>query len=171
MMIKILQFVVLTSFIFFSCSNTSDKEYMEMASENIKNGNTSEAILNYQKIIDEYPESVLAPEALVKQASLYHENKIKNINYMESFNKAADIFISVSEKYPDSEQAASSLFMAGFIYANDIQDFTKAKAVYSMFLKKYPGDELASSAKEELEYMGLSPEEILRKKISSQGIQ
>ncbi|RPI75729.1 MAG: outer membrane protein assembly factor BamD [Ignavibacteriales bacterium] len=200
---KIFQLLVLSLIMFFSCGKTSDKEYTQMAEENIKEGNTSEAILNYQKVLDEYPESKiipkvlaeqaslyqengniseailnyqkiaeeypesdLAPEAIVKQASLYHENKVKNINRIESFETAANLFLTVSEKYPESEQAPSSLFMAGFIFANDIQDFTRAKAVYNMFLNKYPGDELASSAKEELEYMGLTPEEILRKKTS-----
>lgn len=162
------QLIVLSGIMFIACSKTSDKEYMQIASDNVEKGSISEAILNYQKVIEEYPESDLAPEAIVKQAALYHENKVKNMNQEEALNKAADLFISVSEKYPQSDQAPSSLFMAGFIFANDIQDFTKAKAIYNLFLQKYPDDELADDAKEELENMGLTPEEILEKKISAQ---
>jgi len=165
---RIFQLIVLANIMFFGCSKTSDKEYMKMAAENIEKGNVSEAISSYQRLIEEYPESELAPEALVKQASLYHENKVENVNQIEALNKAADLFITVSEKYPETEQAPRSLFMAGFIYANDIQDFTKAKAVYNLFLQKYPDDDLADDAKEELDNMGLTPEEILKKKIAAQ---
>jgi TolA-binding protein len=167
-MIKKLLFVIIISLTFFACSKTSDKDYMKMASEKEKEGKISEALSDYSNLVAEYPESELASEAIIKQASLYHENKVENVNQIEALNKAADLFITVSEKYPETEQAPRSLFMAGFIYANDIQDFTKAKAVYNLFLQKYPDDELADDAKEELDNMGLTPEEILKKKIAAQ---
>lgn len=166
---KELQVITFFALIFFSCSKTSDKEYMQMASDSAKNGNISEAISFYQNLLEEYPESELAPDAIVQQATLYHGNKINNISPQESLTKAAELFISVSEKYPNSRQAPQSLFMAGFVYANDIKDYNKAKVVYNMFLKKYPDHELAASAKEELNYMGLTAEEILKKKIAAQG--
>lgn len=165
-MIKKLLFVIIISVSFFSCSKTSDKDYMEMASEKEKEGKISEALSDYSKLVAEYPESELASEAIIKQASLYHENKVKDISRKEALTKAAELFISVSEKYPENEKAPSSLFMAGFIYANEIMDFNKAKEVYNLFLKKYPEHELSSSAKEELNNMGLTPDEILKKKIS-----
>lgn len=165
---KGLQLIILLGFIFFSCSNTSDKEYMQMASDNVKSGNVSEAISYYQNLLEEYPESELAPDAIVQQATLYHGNKVKNISRQESLRKAAELFMSVSEKYPDSKQATQSLFMAGFIYANEIEDYDSAKEIYNLFLKRYPDHELAASAKEELNYMGLTAEEILKKKIAAQ---
>jgi TolA-binding protein len=164
---KIFQLIILSAIISFNCDSTSDKEYMKTASENIEKGNVSEALSDYQKVVDEFPKSELAPEAIVKQASLYHENKVNDVTRTESLTKAADLFFSVSEKYPDSEQAPPSLFMSGFIYANELQDYTKAKAIYNMFLQKYPENELADDAKEELENIGLTPEEILQKKISA----
>ncbi len=163
---KKLLFIVLISFIFFTCSKTSDKDYIKMASEKVEKGNISEAIADYNKLIDEYPESELAPDAIIKQAALYHENKVKNISRKEALIKSADLFFSVSKKYPQNDQAPSSLFMAGFIYANEILDFNKGREAYNLFLKKYPEHELTSSAKEELENMGLTPDEILKKKIS-----
>ena len=165
-MIKKLLFVIIISLTFFTCSKTSDKDYMKMASEKEKEGKISEALSDYSKLVAEYPESELASEAIIKQASLYHENKVKNLSRKEALTKAAELFISVSEKYPENEKAPSSLFMAGFIYANEIMDFNKAKEVYNLFLKKYPEHELSSSAKEELNNMGLTPDEILKKKIS-----
>jgi TolA-binding protein len=165
---KGVQLIITLGFIYFSCSNTSDKEYMQMASDNVKNGNVSAAITSYQNLLEEYPESELAPDAIVQQATLYHGNKVTNISRQESLRKAAELFASVSEQYPNSKQATQSLFMAGFIYANEIDDYDKAKEVYNTFLNKYPDHELAASAEEELNYMGLSAEEILKRKIAAQ---
>ena len=75
-----LQIILFSAFIFFSCSKLTDKEYMDAAVQYENSGNISDAIINYQKLVDEYPDSELAPEALVKQAALYHENKVKNID-------------------------------------------------------------------------------------------
>jgi hypothetical protein len=54
--------------------------------------------------------------------------------------------------------------MSGFILANDLKSYNEATASFSLFLQKFPNNELASSAREELENMGLTPEEILQKK-------
>ncbi len=165
MRIKLLS-IIFISLIFFTCSKTSDKEYMKSASEKVKAGNISEAVSDYNKMIEEYPQSELTPNAIIELATLYHENKVKNIPHPEALKKAAELFISVSEKFPKNEKAPSSLFMGGFIYANEIMDYNKAKEIYNLFLKKYPKDQLADDAKAELENMGLSPDEILKKKIS-----
>jgi TolA-binding protein len=172
---------------FFGCSKTSDKEYMKMADDNLEKGNISEAISGYDKLISEHPESEIVIESKLKRDALYSYLKLKkkypSIDSLpeiiidqaavlhtdkKSLSKAADLFFLIALKYPHYEKAPSSLFMAAFIYANEIQDLEKAKETYNLFIKKYPNDELTSSAKEELEYMGLSPEEILKKKIAAQ---
>ena len=53
--------------------------------------------------------------------------------------------------------------MAGYILANDLQKYDDATKSYKLFIEKYPGHPLASSAKQELDNMGLSPEEILKR--------
>ena len=85
----------------------------------------------------------------------------------ESIKQSAKIFVSVADKYPKSEQAPQSLFMAGFIYANELKNYDEAIKTYKLFLEKYPDNQLASSAKDELDNMGLTPEEILKKKIAT----
>ncbi len=162
---------VLTIFIFLltGCSKTSDKGYLDKAAESAKSGNIPEAIISYEKLVSEFPESKLAPEALVKEATLYHDNKIKDVSKEESLRKSAEVFESVAEKYPKSKEAPESLFMAGFIYANDLKDYNEATKTYKLFLQKYPDNQLASSAKDELDNMGLTPEEILKKKIEISG--
>ena len=82
----------------------------------------------------------------------------------ESIEKAVSVFKSVFEKYPDKRQAQISLFMAGFIQANDLKKYQDATATYNLFLQKYPKSEMAPAAKEEISNMGLSPEQIITKK-------
>jgi TolA-binding protein len=162
-------FFVLSLIVFLfiaGCSRTTDKEYMVRASESIEQNNYTDAVSAYEELLKNYPESELAPEALIQLATVYHQYQVKNISQKESLEKAANLFKSVFEKYPDSDQAPQSLFMAGFIYANDLKAYNEATNTYNLFIEKFPDHELASSAKEELEFMGLTPEEILRKKIA-----
>jgi TolA-binding protein len=146
------------------CSSKSDKEYMAEAEKNIQGKNISEAISSYEKVLENYPESENAPEALYQIAVLYQNKLVKNLSEYESLNKAAGLYKDVYNKYPESKRAPSSLFMSAFIQANDLKKFEEATSGYKLFLQKYPNHELSSSAREELNHMGLSPEEILIKK-------
>jgi len=164
---KVLSVFAITTLLLAGCSKTTDKEYLDKAAESVKNGNISEAVSSYEKLVEEYPESKLAPDALLKEAALYQGNKVKNISKEESLIKSAEIFESVAEKYPKNEQAPQSLFMAGFIYANELKNYDEATKIYKTFLEKYPDNELASSAQDELDNMGLTPEQILKKKTAT----
>lgn len=147
------------------CSKRSDKSYMDSAKKNIDSKKISEAIADYDNLLKEYPESSLAPEALYQMGTIYQNKLDKSLNDNQSLEKAVQIFTSVSEKYPKSKQAQSSLFMAGFIQANDLRRFDLATNTYKTFLQKYPQSELAAAAKDELDYMGMTPEQILEKKV------
>ena len=146
------------------CSSKSADDYMKAAQENIKQKNISEAITNYQLVVSEFPESSEAPEALFQIATLYQNKMVKNLSDIECYKKAEETFRSVFNKYPDNEKAPMALFLSGFILANDLRNFEDATKTYKLFLEKYPKHQLAQSAKEELENMGLSPDQILQKK-------
>lgn len=146
------------------CSSKSADDYMKAAQENIKQKNISEAITNYQSVVNQFPESSEAPEALFQIATLYQNKMVKNLSDIECYKKAEQTFRSVFNKYPGNEKAPMALFLSGFILANDLRNFEDATKTYNLFLEKYPKHELAQSAKEELENMGLSPDQILQKK-------
>lgn len=160
--------IVLFLGLLVSCGKTSDEEYLAEAQENIKQEKVAEAIISYETLVKEYPESKHAPEALFQIATIYQNQKVKNINREDSFEKADSIFKAIVEKYPDSEKAPVALFMAGFVEANELNNYDEATKTYNLFLEIYPDHELASSANEELENMGLSPEEILKKNVTEQ---
>ena len=155
--------LILISLFIISCSKTSDQEYFDYEKKLLDERKTTEAITSLETLINEYPESKITPQALVQLAQIYQNQMDKTIKPAESFKKAEKYFMQVYEKYPDSEEAPKSLFMSGFILANDLMKYDEATSSYNLFLEKYPSHPLAVSAKEELDNMGLSPEEILKR--------
>ncbi len=159
----------LTLLLFFGCSSKkTDKELFDEAKANLKDQKYPEAVMSFEELVKDYPESALAPEALSETASIYQNKQIKNLSERENLNKAIELFKKIHDDYPKSEFAPSGLFMAGFIYANDLQDFEAATSIYKQFLQEYPDNELAASAQAELDNMGLSPEEILSRNMAKE---
>jgi len=64
--------------------------------------------------------------------------------------------------YRSYEKAPQALFLAGFIYENDLKNLDKAKDMYNTFMKKYPNDTLAASVKFSLENLGKPADEIIK---------
>lgn len=164
---KYFNLIFVLSVLIISCSKTTDNEYLDNGTIQLDQKKVSEAIISFQTLIDDYPESPLAPEAMLKIAQIYQNKLDTALTGGASLKKAIDTYKMIFQKYPQSQQAPSSLFMAAFILANDLKNYNEATEVYNLFLKNYPDNKLAASAKEELENMGLTPEEILEKKISS----
>lgn len=156
-------FLVLIPLLIISCSKTSDQEYFDEAKELLDEQKTEEAVQTLQTLIHEYPESKIAPKALVQLAQVYQNQLDKKFKIIASFKEAEKYFMQVYEKYPDSEEAPKALFMSGFIFANDLMKYDEATSRYKLFIEKYPSHPLAVSAKEELDNMGLTPEEILKR--------
>lgn len=155
------------SLLFFGCGKKSADDYLKSAQKSVKANNITEAVDSYQKLVKNYPNNPKTPHALFELATLYQNKMVKSISAEESLEKSVQLFKSVFEKYPDSKIAPKSLFMSGFVQANDLKEYNKASDTFRLFLKKYPKHTLAASAKEELDNMGLSPEEILKKKSES----
>lgn len=165
---KFISLIILAGFVIISCSSKTDKELFAEATIYFEENKIPESITAYEKIVADFPESNLAPQALTQLAGIYHGKKIQTMSAAESLAKAESLFYSIYLKYPDSQEAPLGLFMAGFIQANELDDYQRATSTYNIFLEKYPGHELAVSAKEELDNMGLTPEEILRKNLATQ---
>ncbi|MHB1686027.1 MAG: tetratricopeptide repeat protein [Ignavibacteriaceae bacterium] len=170
MKLSLLSALILT-LVLAGCSKKTDQYYMDLGNTSVDQKNYDTAIESYEKLVDEYPESQLAPEAIFKMATLYQNQMIKkvpstnqNLSPEESLQRAVSLFRSAYDKYPQSSIAPKCLFLSGFIQANDQKDFNNATVTFNLFLKQYPNNELATSVKEELENMGLTPEEILQRK-------
>jgi TolA-binding protein len=137
---------------------------MKEAKLGIEQKKIPETIKAYETLVSEFPDDSLAPEALYQLGTIYQNKMAPNIKETESMEKAANVFKSVFDKYPDSKQAQVSLFMTGFIQANELKKYQEATATYNLFLQKYPKSDMAPAAKDEINNMGLTPEQIIAKK-------
>lgn len=162
-------FSIFILFTLIGCGeNKSVDELMTEANTNLNKNKIPEAVLLFEEIMEEYPESDKAPEVISQLASIYQNKMLKSVSETESLEKAVSLFRKIYDDYPESSQAPTGLFMSGFVLANELNYYDKATETYNLFLEKYPTHELASSAKEEVENMGLSPEEILKKNLAKE---
>lgn len=145
-----------------ACSSKSDKEFFDSAQNFIKDSKFSEALTEFEMLVEEHSGSEYAPKALAEIAKLYHANLIPNISKEESYKKAVQYYKQVFDEYPKSPEAENSLFMSGFVKANELNDFNNAKVDYELFLKNFPQSELSQSVKIELDNLGIKPEEMLQ---------
>ncbi len=163
---KIILYILPLLFL-IGCNSKTAEEYKAEAEASLKKNDVAKAISSYQNLVDEFPESESACEALYEIATLYQNKLVKDISPVQSMEKAAGNFRLVQERFPKNEKAPVALFMAAYINANELHKFQEATELYNLFLKKYPEHELAASAKQELEIMGLSPDDVLKQKTAS----
>lgn len=165
---KVVSLILLIGLFVFSCSSKSDKEIFGDAVKLLEENKIPESISLFEKVVNDFAESELAPQALIQLAGIYHSKKLPSVSPRNSLERADSLFYLVFEKYPESDDAPLGLFMAGFIQANELGDYRKATATYNTFLNNYPDHDMAISAKQELDNMGLTPDEILRKNLTKQ---
>ncbi|MEJ5263384.1 MAG: hypothetical protein WHT45_11925 [Ignavibacterium sp.] len=149
-----------------SCSKSFEEDFNN-ASKLLKENKIEEAIAEFEKIAQSNDEKY-SPEALAQLASIYQGKLDKNLSAEESAKKSQFYFRTIYDKYPNNPLAPKALFMSAFILANELNKYDDATKEYNLFLEKFPDHELAASAKQELEFIGLSPEEILKRKMAKQ---
>jgi Uncharacterized protein conserved in bacteria len=147
------------------CTKKTENEYMNIAAESWKSNNIPEAIKAYESVVNDYPNGKFAPKALMELGRLYQYKIDKSISERDALDKAIDNYKKLIQNYPKSEEAPIALFMIAFIQSNELKQYDEAKKNYELFLQKYPAHEMSQNAKDELENIGLTPEQILQKKI------
>jgi len=161
--------ITILSILILSCSTKKSPEELMKEAETFTNEKKiPESVTSYESLLNDFPDDSLAPEATFRLATIYQNKLVINISEDESLHKSVELFQSIHEKYSGSDKAPMGLFMAGFILANDLKDYNAATEIYNLFLETYPDHELVASTKEELDNMGLTPEEILQKKVARQ---
>ena len=90
-------------------------------------------------------------------------------NYLNNgrYHEAIALYEEFLERFPESQFAPKSLFMSGFIYANNLQDFENARKCYEQFLQNYPDNELAVSVQWEVENLGTDVNKLIGGESSS----
>lgn len=146
--------IALGSLLIIGCGTKKTKEqlYAE-ALQFEKQENLKEAIIIYEQLIKDYPQTNFADSILFKVGQMYSNNLLE-------FENAIDAHKRLVKKYPDSRFSAQSLFMIGYHYANSINDTSAARKYYEKFLKEFPEHELANSVRWELDHLGQDINEI-----------
>lgn len=157
--------IILSGLLLTGCSKKSEQELWDSGQRNMQAGKYQEAIDSYETLVKDYPSSPRAPKVLFEIGKLYQGKGVKNISETESMKKAVEYYNRIFKEYPKSAEAPGALFMVGFIQANDLHDFNSATASLKQFIASFPNNEMASSAQAELDNMGLSPDEILKKNL------
>lgn len=124
---------------------------------------------DYLKVVNEFPELPEAGKCAMEAGKLYQSLLVPNILKEESLKNAVSLYQKVVAKFSSSPDAEPAMFMIGFIQANELKQIDSAKTTYQNFLQKYPNSKLVASVKMELDNLGASPEEILKKKNEQKG--
>lgn len=112
------------------------------------------------KFVEQNPDDATAPEWLFKALQL----EIK----AEESEKAIEICNKLVENYPDYENNPAALVMtASEVYDSQLHDLDKARATYEKVINDYPSTDWANNAEKMIEFLGLTPEEILSKIVVS----
>lgn len=98
--------------------------------------NTALAIQNYRMIVNEFPQSKHAEEAMYRIGCVYRA--------AEQREEAAAAFLMLSEKFPKSQYAADSLFFAAHIYST-VKD-QRSIELWKRYIKEFPKDKKAPVA-------------------------
>ena len=97
-------------------------------------------------------EEILVKSNLLLAEIFYHD--------LKDFNQAIQEYDNFYKAFPNHKNAASSLFMQGFIYHNSLSNLQMAEKLYLKFLDEYPDHELALSVRWELDNLGKNIDEI-----------
>ena len=93
-------------------------------------------------LADEYRLTTRTPEELWNLAQ----------NSTDSYERLRH-YEEIVSRYPNSEHAAKALFMAGFVYAEELSDFPSADRAFHRVLNEYPNSDVVESAKYMLKTM------------------
>ncbi|MBU0568402.1 tetratricopeptide repeat protein [bacterium] len=97
------------------------------------NGDTEKGISVLRKFINKYPESSLADDAQSLIGTAYTN--------LDKYDKAISEYKEVKIKYPDSDNAAISLYNIAHTYFYEKNDFEKAKYYYQQFINEATEDD------------------------------
>lgn len=111
--------------------------------------------LVYNDFVKRFPDDSMSSEFLYRSFN----NNLK-FNWFDRAVAIADEFMI---HFPNHRKTADILFYKAYLYDEKINDDKKAGETYRLFIKKYPRHPLISDAENSLKYLGLSPEETLKK--------
>ena len=98
---------------------------------------------------------------------LFHAMEINVM--LKNADKSIELCNQLNEDYPDSDWSPRALLYVGsFVYNDQLNDTAQAHATLQRLIDNYPDSELVDDAQKSIEYLGLTPDEIMARIMVSQ---
>lgn len=108
----------------------------------------------YLKFVEQNPNDTTAP------LWLFHAMEINVV--LEDYDKSIELGNQLVEQYSETKWAPRTLFyLANFVYDERLHDLDKARATYEKLINDYPDSNLVDDAQKSIEFLGLTPDEIM----------
>lgn len=147
----------------FSCGETRKKitveELREAQSTLFNNGSLNEK--EAPKVAEKYCRFVKQnPDDTASVKWLYHALEINVM--LKNSEKSIEIGNQLLEQYHQSRWAPQTLLTLGsFVYNDQLNDTAQAHVMFQRLIDEYPDSDLVDDAQKSIEYLGLSPDEIM----------
>ena len=91
---------------------------------------------------------------------LFHAMEINVL--LKDADKSEKLCNQLLKQYPQSKWAPQALLTLGsFVYNDQLNDTAKAHVAFQRLIDEYPDSDLVDDAQKSIEYLGLSPDEIM----------
>lgn len=115
------------------------------------------AVKTFCTFAEQNPDNPAAPEWLFKAM------EIEVSMGQEKADKSIEICNKLMKDYPNYEKTPIAMFMIGsMVYEDQLKDLDKARAMFEKILTDYPESEITPSVQASIQYLGMTPEEIMR---------
>ena len=121
----------------------SAREYFDQGAEYFRERNFALGALEFQKVLEKYPESKWADNAQFGLGLIYEE--------MGDYPRAVEELGKVVINYPKGDKASNALFGTGEIYERRLKNNSQAIETYQKLVDNYPGSRWAPMARERIE--------------------
>jgi tetratricopeptide (TPR) repeat protein len=111
-------------------------------------------IETYSNFSTQYPNDTLSAMYLYKAGEIAMNLKLSSQSIL--------YFDKIITNFPSFSKAPECLFLKAFIFDDQVKDYDNAGKYYNEFIAKYPNHALIKDAKASLEYLGKSPEELVK---------
>jgi len=119
------------------------------------NTDTAKILVNkYIYFSENFSKDSLAPIYILKAADV-------SIS-LKDYSEAVKLYENVYTNYPNFKKAPEALFLQAMTYCDFLKNESLGKIKYQEFINKYPNHKLIDDAKKSIEFIGKTPEEILK---------
>jgi outer membrane protein assembly factor BamD (BamD/ComL family) len=131
------------------------EEEMASSKDSLPRTVATDLLAHYVDYINAYHNDSLSPRYTYEAANVAAG--------LGKFQKSIELLSNYHEGYPNAKDRDKAVYLIGFLYDSQLHDDDKAIKYYNKVIELYPNSPYAQQAKDALQWVGLSDEEILKK--------